>query len=102
MERKNLIPALMLALLGIFMICGSIFIAMTNNTETFEGFKALIIFFIAGIILVAFAVYYAKTGGMSDKEWEDEPKDDLGIVWEFDEEPAKGTEKFDDETEENK
>ncbi|MDR0766992.1 MAG: hypothetical protein LBE57_00885 [Methanosarcinales archaeon] len=93
-ERQNLIPALILALLGIIFIGWSIFILITSlNPETLEGIGALFTFFIAGVMLIAFSVYYAKTGGESDKEWESDP-DDFGIEWEFDED-------FDDEFDEN-
>jgi len=86
MERKNLIPALMLAALGILMIGGSIFIMVTSYAETLKDLRALVTFFAAGILLIAFAVYFAKTGGMSDLEREEEKPEDLGIEWEIDEE----------------
>jgi len=85
MKRKNLFPALILASLGAFMIGWSIFITLTSlDTGNFESVGALVTFYIAGILLIVFAVHYARTGGMSDLDWTDEPED-LGIEWEFDE-----------------
>jgi hypothetical protein len=86
METKNILPAVLMAALGLILSGLGIFILVSNlNSDSSSSFGSQVVFIIAGLFLFGFAIYYAKTGGESDKELE--PEDEFaGIEWEFDEE----------------
>jgi len=87
MKTKNIIPAIVTAVLGLILAGLGIWILISNlNSGSSSGLGSQIVFIIAGLFLFVFAIYYAKTGGESDKELE--PEDEFaGIEWEFDKEP---------------
>ena len=87
MKTKNIIPAILTAVLGLILAGLGIWILISNlNSGSSSGFGSQIVFIIAGLFLFVFAIYYAKTGGESDKELEPE-EEFIEIEWEFDEEP---------------
>ena len=87
MKTKNILPAILIAVLGLILAGLGIWILISNlNSGSSSGLGSQIVFIIAGLFLSVFAIYYTKTGGESDKEFE--PEDEFaGIEWEFDEEP---------------
>jgi hypothetical protein len=86
MKTKNILPATLMAVLGLILAGLGIWLLISNlNGGPSSGFGSQIVFIIAGLFLFVFAIYYAKTGGESDKELE--PEDEFaGIEWEYDEE----------------
>ena len=92
METKNILPAILIAVPGLILAgFGAWTLISDLNTGFSSGVGSQIVFIITGLFLFVFAIYYAKTGGQSDKEFEPEDEFD-GIEWEFDEE-------FDEESE---
>ncbi|WNY23170.1 hypothetical protein MmiHf6_04740 [Methanimicrococcus hongohii] len=97
MDRK-IIPAIILGALGFGLAWWSIYIIISNlDTASLTDFKAPIVFIITGIILVVFAVYYARgggePGGLPFDELEDET---VELIYEEDDE---NKEEFEDENE---
>ena len=92
MKTKNILPATLMAVLGLILAGLGIWLLISNlNSGSLSGLGSQIVFIIAGLFLLVFAIYYAKTGGESDKELE--PEDEFaGIEWEFDEESENSEE----------
>jgi hypothetical protein len=86
MKTKNIFPAILIAVLGLILAGLGIWILISNlNSDSSSSLGSQFVFIVAGLFLFVFAIYYAKTGGESDKELE--PEDEFaGIEWEFDEE----------------
>ena len=86
MKTKNILSAILIAVLGLILAGLGIWILISNlNSDSPSGLRSQIVFIIMGLFLFVFAIYYAKTGGESDKELEPEDEFD-GVEWEFDEE----------------
>ncbi|MDL2261698.1 DNA polymerase V family protein, partial [Methanimicrococcus sp. OttesenSCG-928-J09] len=59
----------------------SIYVIAANSADgSLFYFKGQIVFIAAGILLMIFAIYYAKNGDQYKDE--EESEDELGIVWE--------------------
>ena len=93
MKTKNILPATLMAVLGLILAGLGIWLLISNlNSGSLSGLGSQIVFIIAGLFLFVFAIYYAKTGGESDKEFE--PEDEFaGIEWELDEESENSEER---------
>ena len=86
MKTKNVLPAILMAVLGLLLAGLGIWTLISNlNSGSSPGLGSQIVFIITGLFFFVFAIYYAKTGGESDKELEPEDEFDE-IEWEFDEE----------------
>ena len=86
MKAKNILSAILIAVPGLILAGLGIWILISNlNSDSPSSLGSQIVFIIMGLFLFVFAIYYAKTGGESDKEFE--PEDEFDVVeWEFDEE----------------
>lgn len=81
MDIKKILPALLLAVLGFALTAWSIYVIAVNSGDgSLFYFKGQIVFIIAGILLMVFAIYYSKNGDQYRDE--EESEDELGIVWE--------------------
>lgn len=81
MDIKKILPALLLAVLGFALTAWSIYVIAANSADgSLFYFKGQIVFIAAGILLMIFAIYYAKNGDQYKDE--EESEDELGIVWE--------------------
>jgi len=90
MNIKELIPALLLAAVGLALTVWSVFIILSNPNASILNLKGPIILAVAGILLVAFAIFYVKNVDHQYKEEdEDEFKDELGIIWEENEDESE-------------
>lgn len=88
MDIKKILPAVLLAVLGFALSAWSIYVIAANSGDgSIFSFKGEIVFIIAGILLMAFAIYYAKNGDQySDEE---ESDDEVEIIWENEGEEAE-------------
>jgi len=102
MNIKELIPALLLAAVGLALTVWSVFIILSNSNVSILNLKGPVVLAVAGILLVSFAIFYVKTADRQyreededEDEFEDEFEDELGIVWEECEEEDE--DEFEDE-----
>ena len=99
MNIKELIPALLLAAVGLALTVWSIFIILSNSNASILTLKGPIFLAVAGILLVAFSIFYVKTADHQYKEGnDDEFEDELGIIWKENED--ENEDENDDENEE--
>ncbi|MDV0445527.1 hypothetical protein MmiAt1_11100 [Methanimicrococcus sp. At1] len=78
-DNKKLLPAFLLATLGFILAAWSIYIILSSNSYSFSDLKSPIVFIIAGILLIVFAVWHVKGKEYSDIEYDE--GEDLGIEW---------------------
>jgi len=98
MNIKELIPALLLAAVGLALTVWSVFIIFSNSNASILNLKGPIVLAVAGMLLVAFAIFYVKTVDRQyreEDEDENEFEDELGIIWEECEEEDE--DEFEDE-----
>jgi len=73
MDSKKLISALLLAVLGLALAVWNLCIMISNsNAVSLLNFKSQIVLIITGILLVIFAIFYAKN---EDRQYKEEDED---------------------------
>ncbi|WNY28343.1 hypothetical protein MmiEs2_05280 [Methanimicrococcus stummii] len=83
-DIKKIMPALLLALLGLIFVFWNIYVILKSNAASLWDLKGPIVLIITGLLLFVFAVYYARNEDRQYKD-EDDPEDEIEIIYEFDE-----------------
>lgn len=79
---QRLFPAFLLGFLGFILAAWNVYLILSSESDSFFSFKGQIVFIVAGLILIGFAVWHVKGKEYSDIE--DVQNETLEIEWEFD------------------
>jgi len=80
----KLLPTLLLAAVGLAFVFWNIYVIVSHMNAGIVSLKSPIVFIITGILLVAFAIFYARNEDNQYREDDDEDDDDIGIIYEYD------------------
>ncbi len=100
MDMKRAMPAFILGALGFVLMFFGLFLFLSGSNDL--SLRARFVLIIGGLLLVAFAIFYAR----NENEYKDEDdfvRDEVEIIWEeVDEDEADEHEYDDDESDDDK